>query len=103
MATSSFKASIDSSKTVISGWSPDLTAALAAVDADVAVLVADAASPTQAHVTTLNGHLTTLDAAAVAGHAILKVDKAQITNLSDLRKVFAALYAAATSSGEFTL
>lgn len=59
-------------------------AAAVAVAADVATLVADAASPTQAHVTTLNGHYTTLAAAIatltgnVSGDLVILINRANV-------------------------
>jgi hypothetical protein len=67
------------------------------VAADVATLVADGASPTQAHVTTLNSDWGTLNTAvaavstAISSDMSVVWDNAKITNLNQLR---AALNAA---------
>lgn len=82
------------------GNSAAVVAAQTTVDADVAVLVADGASPTQAHVTTLNTHMTTLDAAIAAASGnnllggadvVLLFDSTVVANNSNLRAFLRAL------------
>ncbi len=67
---------------------------IASVVADTAVLVADGASPTQAHVTTLNGHVGPLNA-AVTGDITITWDIAKVTTVNDLKNAFAAAIVAA--------
>lgn len=70
-----------------SGFSADRTA----FEAALAVLVADGASPTQAHVTTANSAYTTFAAdlpatRAAATDVVLSVDLATVTSVSSLRR-----------------
>lgn len=72
-----------------------------AVAADVATLVADGATPTQAHVNTLNTDWTALSADIAAGNlsaasvdAVLSFDAAVITTKTKLRRAVQALLAA---------
>src|SRR6266702_4791665 len=67
---------------------------IVAVVADTAVLVADGASPTQAHVTTLNGHVATLSP-VTAGDLAVVWDPATITTVNQLKAAFAVVLAAA--------
>lgn len=77
-----------------------------AVAADVATLVADGATPTQAHVTTLNTDwgtlLTAIGAAVPSGDVSISVDNATVTTMTQLRAAFAAALQAAAGSGSFT-
>jgi hypothetical protein len=57
---------------------------LAAVVTDTATLVADGASPTQGHVTTLNTDVTALNT-ALAGDVVLMWDGSTVTNRRQLR------------------
>lgn len=61
-----------------------------AVTTDVATLVADAASPTQAHVTTLNTDYAAL-AAAITGDVTVIWNGATITHRNQLRHVLLTL------------
>lgn len=67
----------------------------AALDAAVAVLVADAAAPTQAHVTTANTALT----AFKAPHVVLTYDTTAVTSMNQLKRAVAALLTRAEGSG----
>lgn len=77
------------------------------VAADVATLVADAALPTQAHVTTLSGHWTTLLAAitgqtvANSGDVSVSIDTSTITTYTQLKACLDAILRAARGSGQF--
>lgn len=65
-----------------------VVAAAVAVAADVATLVSDGASPTQAHVTALNGHYTTLASAiSAAGTAASGGISADVVISYDTTKV----------------
>jgi hypothetical protein len=77
------------------------------VAADIATLVADGATPTQAHVTALNGHWTTLKAsldaiAAETGDVYLSVDTSKIVTTNDLKAALDNLFKMAQSSGLVT-
>lgn len=80
----------------VNGYRPNsITAAqLDTVTADVATLVADGATPTEAHVTTLDTDWT----AAVAGQdaasddVVLTVNATNVVTLTALRRAMAALY-----------
>lgn len=72
------------------------------VAADIATLVADGATPTQAHVTTLNTHWTALKAlidtavalapsGAPSGNAVFSIDIASITTVNQLEAVIRAI------------
>jgi hypothetical protein len=65
-----------------------------ALAAAVAVLVADGATPTQAHVTTANAALPT-----VQGDLQVSYDTAKITTVNQLKAAFAQLLQAARGSG----
>lgn len=71
-----------------------VTAAAIPVAAALAVLVADGASPTQAHVNTLNAAYTTLAAAIVTNAAALSGDIEILVNKStlDTRNKFLSLF-----------
>jgi predicted dinucleotide-utilizing enzyme len=75
-----------------SGSTPDI----ASVVADTAVLVADAASPTQAHVTTLNGHVGPLNT-AITGDLTVTWDTSKITTLNQLKAALAQVLTSAQS------
>jgi autotransporter translocation and assembly factor TamB len=66
----------------------------AALAAAVAVLVADAATPTQAHVTTANAALPT-----VQGDFQLSYDTAKLTSVNHFKDAFAQLLIALRASG----
>lgn len=66
-----------------------------AVGAAVAVLVADGASPTQAHVTTLNNAWTAFQGT----NAVLDYDDSVITTQAALKAVLNQIYAAALARG----
>lgn len=80
----------------------------AAVAADVATLVADGATPTQAHVTTLNTHWGTLltaigaQTAAETGDVYLSIDTAKIVTSNDLKAALDNLLKMAQASGLVT-
>lgn len=69
------------------------------VAADIATLVADGATPTQAHVTTLNGDWTALLAlittakGGVSGDMCVTVDTSKVTTVSQLRALFNSILA----------
>lgn len=65
------------------------------LDAAVAVLVADAAAPTQAHVTTANTALTAFKVPALA----VNYDDTQITSLNRLKRALDEVLRQAQSSG----
>lgn len=83
-------------------------AATVAVAANVATLVADGASPTQAHVTTLAANWAILLAAATvaqtaAGHSVtVTVDVTDISTVTKLNEIFRSVEFYARSSGLFT-
>lgn len=76
------------------------TATAAVADA-VAVLVADGASPTEAHVTDLNNAWTAYLAAAQK-NVTLDVDNSVVTSMNALRRALDALLLLARASGKFT-
>lgn len=94
MAKLSLTATVGTALTSSIGRSAEPSAAIAAVvaaavavTADVATLVADGASPTQAHVTTLNTDYTVLAAAiaampAVSGDIFLNVNGANVLTIN---------------------
>lgn len=97
------------------GRSADISAATAAVAAAevdvaaaVAVLVADGASPTQAHVTTLDAAHTILAAAIVAnsasqsGAVVVSIDNSVVTTRNQLRAALRALLLLADGDGSLT-
>lgn len=65
-----------------------------ALAAAIAVLVADGATPTQAHVNTANAALPT-----VQGDVNLSFDNSKITTLNQLKRAFDQLLLAAKASG----
>lgn len=72
------------------------------------VLVADAASPTQAHVTTAAAALLAFttsfnaaNAASSASDAVLSVDEAVVTSQTHLKRAFDAILQSARNSGRF--
>lgn len=78
-------------------------AAKTAFEAALAVCVADAASPTQAHVTSADSAYTTFKAAMggvpTSSDLVVSVDLAKISSLSSLRAAFNRLLAAAEAGG----
>jgi hypothetical protein len=68
-----------------------------ALAAAMAVLVADAASPTQAHVTTANTALTAIT--PVAKDLVVSFDKAKISSISSLRAALNLVLKAAEAAG----
>lgn len=78
-------------------------AAKTAFEAALAVLVADGASPTQAHVTTANSTYTTFAAAMggvpVGRDLVVSVDLAKVSSISSLRAAFNRLLLAAEAGG----
>lgn len=68
-----------------------------ALAAAMAVLVADAASPTQAHVNTANAALTAIT--PVKTDIIVSVDLAKISSISSLRAAFNRLIEGARAAG----
>lgn len=82
-----------------------ITAAQTLVAADVAVLVADGATPTQAHVTTLNTNWGTLNTAlnatgaAASGNVSVSIDTAVILNSRQLKAALDAVRQYALASG----
>lgn len=86
------------------GVAPVVTATSATVAADVATLVADGATPTQAHVTTLNTDWAALLAqinalAAETGDFYFSYDVAKITTLNDLNTALDSIRRQAQSAG----
>lgn len=67
---------------------------LAAVVTDTATLVSDGATPTQAHVNTLNTDVTAFNA-AITGDVTVYFDTTKITTVNQLRSVLAAAMVAA--------
>lgn len=125
MAKASFKATLNASNTVDVVGVPDIAGTAntsvalvdtTAVAAAIAVLVADAASPTAAHVTTLNGAWTTLlalintaIAAAAAANAqdtgtvTATIDIASVDTIPKLEHVFRNIaFKGGRASGLFT-
>ena len=98
-----------------------LTTDKTTVDGNIATLVADGASPTQAHVTTLNTNWTTMKTDMVALHnaivalqadiagvpartdLVVSVDLAKITSISSLRAAFNVLLLSFQGSNAMTL
>jgi|SRR5262245_21125184 len=76
---------------LIGGASVDVASVVSAT----ATLVADGASPTQGHVTTLNNAVTPLNAAIGAGDVCFIFDPAKITTASQLQSVIAKIMQAA--------
>jgi hypothetical protein len=83
--------------------------ATATVAANIATLVADGATPTQAHVTTLNTNwgtfLTAFNAYAAAylgANATLLIDATAITTMNQLKAALAALLRQAAASTTLT-
>jgi hypothetical protein len=80
-------------------------AAVEAVDDDIGVLVADAASPTQAHVNDLVATWAVLEpaiaaaAAQATGGVAVTIDLAAVTSVSQLHKIFSEIETAARGSG----
>lgn len=78
----------------------------AAIVASMAVLVADGATPTEAHVTTADTDLTAFLADVAARPAqtdvVLSVDLANVTTITQLRRALNALITQAEGSGRFT-
>jgi hypothetical protein len=62
-----------------------------ATEAAVAVLEADGASPTQAHVTSLRAAWNPMSAASTANHVTLQFDDSVVTNQNALLAAIAAL------------
>jgi hypothetical protein len=67
----------------------------------MAVLVADGATPTQAHVTTMNTAYGAL-AATQGGDINIAVNLANVTTLNQLKRALDLAYADFASSGLFT-
>lgn len=67
------------------------------------VLVADGASPTEAHVTTANAALTALLAAMPSSNIALVVDLATVTDTRKLKTLLDAIYLTARRSGDMTV
>lgn len=86
---------------------PD-TLSTTAVDGDVTTLVADGATPTQAHVTALSGHWTTLKAAVAAqsatevGDVVVSYDTTKITTKTQLKQALAAILRAVEGTSLLT-
>lgn len=72
---------------------------LTAVEAAIAVLEADGASPTQAHVNSLRTVWNTLSAATTANNVSLQIDNAVVTTQNGLKAAVAALLKTAQGSG----
>lgn len=75
-------------------------------ETDLATLVADGASPTEGHVTTVNDDYTALKAAfaavAPATDVQVSVDVANVPTQGVLRKALDAIFLALVASGRFT-
>ena len=80
---------------------PYTGAAEGVVAADVATLVADGATPTQAHVTTLNTDWTAFLASAT-GDVVISVNTTNITTRNQLRAAVAAILRMVEGSGYLT-
>lgn len=83
-------------------YGTDPVAAAVPVAAALAVLVADGASPTQAHVTTLNSAYTTLAAAISTANLTVQVDTAVITTSNGVKAAFQKALQAAKNLGIVT-
>ena len=88
------------------GAVPATAASTTAVAAAIGVLVADGASPTQAHVTTLNNAWTTLLAAIVAvngsiasADATLVINQANVTTRKQMQAIFASILQSLSNLG----
>lgn len=86
---------------------PTAVPSTVAVAADVATLVADGATPTQAHVTTLNTDWGTLNTALAAmvpetGDVYVSFDATKITTRRQLREALEQVLIQATGSGTVT-
>ena len=83
----------------VGGITPQIIGAAAVDVASVvsanATLVADGASPTQAHVTTLNTAVTALNAAIGSGDVCFIFDASKITTTAQPQSVFTAITQAA--------
>lgn len=92
-----------------------MVAAQTPAAAAMAVLVADGASPTQAHVTTMNGLYTTLAAAvaacntdignlntALSAGVVISWDTTKVTSINQLKAAFAEALRAAQGGGILT-
>ena len=72
------------------------------VAANIATLVADGATPTQAHVTTLNSNWTTLKGlidGQTGANATLILDLSAVTNMNQVRSILRALEHALAGAG----
>ena len=81
---------------------PYAGAAASKVSTDVATLVADGATPTQAHVNTLNTDFTAFQAAAT-GSVVATIDKSAVTNLNQLKAALDRIFREAQQSNQFTV
>lgn len=81
----------------IGGGNVDTTA----VAADVATLVADGATPTQAHVTTLAADWATL-LGGYTGDVVISYDTTKLTTITQLKRVFDMILSVAYGSGNLT-
>lgn len=72
---------------------------LAALVAAIGVLVADGATPTQAHVTTASAALTAYQASQALGGVSLTFDTTKVTTLTQLRRLVAGLLQQAAGNG----
>lgn len=93
-----------------------LQPATATVAADIATLVADGASPTQAHVNALNtawgtfltaftayvAAVTALDAGLVDANVTLVVDTTAVTKVNQVKAALASLLKQCVGTGKFT-
>lgn len=94
MATVEFSATIDPS----GNHRAAIGNLFAPVSAAIAVLVADGASPTQAHVTTLNTALTAL----VAKDVVVLVNTSNVTTKNRYRDAVAAIHRVVNSFNLFS-
>lgn len=107
MATAVLKATVGQALTADAGKYSTSVGRLGGADytavaAAIATLVADGASPTQAHVTTLNNAWTTLKGlidGQTGANATLLIDLSQIANMNQVRSVLRAFERALEGAG----
>lgn len=107
MAKASFKATLGGNSAASATGLPDIPGTIdyTTVAANIATLVADGVTPTQAHVTTLNGNWTLLAALIDTAKAqsttatTVTIDLATITDIGKLNETFRAIKQAALEGG----
>ena len=91
------------------GRAKDVVPSVAATEAAVAVLEADGASPTQAHVNdlraawnTLSADVTAVNAAIASAAVVVEFDPAVVLNLNNLKKALDSIYAQVSGTNYLT-